>query len=70
MSADGLRQTIGLEGDVARFLARFDGQHTLGELIRELSAEVEVEPARVRTECIRMARLLLERGFITASSGD
>lgn len=70
MSADGLRQIIGLEGDVVQFLEGFDGEHTLDALIRDLTARVAVEPARVRAECIRMTRLLLERDFITASSGD
>jgi methylase of polypeptide subunit release factors len=64
MSADGLRQVIGLEGDVAQFLLQFDGRRTLGELIDELGRQVQVEAPRVRTECLRMARLLLERGFL------
>jgi hypothetical protein len=64
-SADGLRQTIRLEGEVAQFLGQLSGDRTLGELIRELASRVEVEPERVRTECVGMARLLLERGFLT-----
>lgn len=65
-SADGLHQTIGLEGDVGRFLKEFDGTRELGDLIEELTATVDVEPSRVRAECVRMVRLLMERGFVSA----
>jgi hypothetical protein len=64
-SADGLRQTIGLEGEVGGFLEKFDGTRTLDDLIGELTAKVEVEPSRVRAECVRMVRLLMERGFVS-----
>lgn len=60
----GLRHVVGVDKDVADFLAKLDGKHTLGQLIEDLTAQVEAEPAQVRTECLGVVRLMIERGFL------
>lgn len=60
----GLPRTTPLEGDIAEFLARFDGSRTLRELIRELAAGEGVDPARAETESLRIARRLVEQGIL------
>ena len=63
--AEGLPYKFGTQQDVAEFLARLDGEHTLQELVQNLAAEVEAEPGQVRSECLKVVRRLLERGFLT-----
>lgn len=60
----GLRHVIGVDKDVAEFLAQLDGHRTLAEVIRELAAKVEVDEAQVQAECLSVVRLLIERGFL------
>ncbi|HKS97685.1 MAG TPA: methyltransferase [Terriglobia bacterium] len=55
---------LALEPAVEQFVRQFDGRRTLDELIAHLAAEVHARPERVREECLRVTRKLLERGFL------
>jgi len=60
----GLQRRVGVDGDVAQFLARLDGEKSLSEVVDGLSREVNVDRERVRRDCLATVRLLLERGFV------
>lgn len=60
----GLGYSIGLDGPVAEFLARFDGKHSVDRLIQDLAATVAAEAEQVKAECLRVVRLMLERGVL------
>ncbi|MBI4241704.1 MAG: methyltransferase [Candidatus Rokubacteria bacterium] len=62
--AEGLPRAMGLDGDVAQFLARFDGTRTVREVIRTLASEVAVDPARVQAESLAVVRHMVERGIL------
>jgi len=62
--SSGLRPHIGLQPEVADFVVRLDGASRLDDLIHELTAGIDVDPERVKAECLSVVRLLLERGFL------
>jgi len=50
---------------VAEFAGKFDGVHSLQELIVDLSKQVAANLDTVTKECLAITRTLLERGFLT-----
>ncbi len=66
LQVHGLPHTTGLAGEVADFLARFDGRHTVGQLVEEIAAGAAVDPSRARAECLHVVRLMIDRGFLLA----
>ncbi len=66
--AKGLPQTITVEPDIADFLVRFDGQHTVGQLVDGLAQRVGLEPGRIQGECLGLVRGMIERGFLLPGS--
>lgn len=62
--AEGLPWEMGVDGDVAQFLAGFDGTRTVRQLIDALASEVAVDPARVRTESLGVVRRMVGRGIL------
>ena len=60
----GMPGSMRLEPAVARFLAGFDGQQTLAELIGRLSQRVQADPATVRRDCLAVVRKLMEHRFL------
>ncbi len=63
----GLRRTVGTEPDVVRFLTELDGRTSLGDLARATAERFGAAPEEVAAEMARVARTLLERGFLEAS---
>jgi len=55
---------LALEPAVEQFVRQFDGRRTLDELVAQLAAQVHARPEKVRQECLRVTRKLLERGFL------
>jgi methylase of polypeptide subunit release factors len=51
---------------VCTVLAGCDGQHTLAELVADLSTSLRADPAQVGPSCSRVIRTLLYWGFLTA----
>ena len=62
--AGGLPRTLGLQLDVAEFLARFDGTRTIAELIGDLASRLAAPAARVEAECLALVRHMVERGVL------
>lgn len=60
----GLRPRIGVQPEVADFLVRLDGDTRLGDLIEDIVAGVDVDADRVKSECLGVVRLMIERGFL------
>lgn len=60
----GLPYRIGMAEDMARFLAGFDGRHSLGQLVEALAAEVGGDRGQVQGEVLRVTRRLIELGFL------
>ncbi len=61
----GLPSSLAIEPQVAEFLTRCDGSHTLAELARDLAAKVKAPPDPVRQQCCAVIRKLAERRFIS-----
>jgi methylase of polypeptide subunit release factors len=61
---NGIPYSTAITIDVAQFLARFDGSRTVEQLAQELISSVEVEPAQVLSECLKMTRNMVARGFL------
>jgi len=59
-----LSYTAALEESVADFIIQFDGNHTLQALIQALADRVKADFAEVQSECLRVVRLMIERGFL------
>jgi len=62
----GLPHTTGLSTDVMDFLARFDGSRAVGEIIEQVTTRAGVDAAQARAECLRVVRLMIDRGFLRA----
>jgi hypothetical protein len=60
----GLPQVIGVDPGIAEFLAGFDGQRTVGELVADLARRVPATPEQVRAEALRLVRFLVLRGVL------
>lgn len=61
---EGLPASLNVEPQVAEFLARCDGAHTLEELAQELAVRVKAPPEQVLQQCCAVVRKLAERRFI------
>ncbi len=61
----GLPASLAIEPQVADFLTRCDGSHTLADLVRDLAAKVKAPPDPVRQQCCAVIRKLAERRFIS-----
>lgn len=68
--AGGLPRAIGLEGDVAEFLAGFDGRRTLRELCQDLARRARLEADRVVPECLSVARRMIAQGFLVPAGAE
>ena len=55
---------LALDPQVADFLRRCDGTRTLGDLGRDLAAEVKVDPEQVCRQCCAVMRKLVERRLV------
>jgi hypothetical protein len=64
--ARDLTQTVGIDDQIAEFIAQLDGAHTLQELIDAIIQKVQADPQQVTGECLRSVRFLLERGLLLA----
>jgi hypothetical protein len=64
--ARDLTQTVGIDDQIAEFIAQLDGAHTLQELIDAIIRKVQADPQQVTGECLRSVRFLLERGLLLA----
>jgi hypothetical protein len=62
--ANAFRRDLGLDPDVARFLALFDGNRTLAELQDSLTSDSEETLAKVREESLTLVRLLVSNGYL------
>jgi hypothetical protein len=60
----GFPSSLGVQPLVAEFLGSCNGSHSLGQIIDELTAKVNAPPEQVRTECLKVIRSLVERGFV------
>ena len=60
----GLPFLIGLQPEVAGFIAGCDGNYTVGEMIDKFAPQVDAPYEKVRTECLGIMRRLFERGFL------
>jgi hypothetical protein len=60
----GLQQSLRIDGHIAAFLEKLDGERTLGELIAALSAHVAAPGETVRKQVLNTMRQLLERGYL------
>jgi hypothetical protein len=63
----GITYTGNADVHVAKFLAACDGCRTLGELLTDTAASLEVDVANIRAPFLDIARRLIERGFIVPS---
>ena len=63
----GLPFRLGLQPQVAEFLATCDGTRTTEEVIRAFAAVVAVPHEKVQMECLAMIRKLIERGLIVVA---
>jgi hypothetical protein len=61
-----LTQTVGIDDQIAEFIAQLDGVRTLQELIDAIIRKVQADPQQVTSECLRSIRFLLERGLLLA----
>ncbi len=61
----GLPFSQQLQPVVVEFVSACDGSRTLGELIEELAAKVDVSRDQMQQECLAVMRRLAERGFVT-----
>ena len=62
--ARDLTQKVGVDSQIAQFVAQCDGEKNLGELVGALTSTVQAKPEQVRLECLRTVRFLLQRGFL------
>ena len=60
----GITYTGNADVHVAKFLAACDGRRTLGELLTDTAASLEVDVANIRAPFLDIARRLIERGFV------
>lgn len=60
----GFPFSTGVQPQVAEFISKCNGTRTLGELIRDLAGKVDVPPERVREECLKIVREMIERGVM------
>jgi SAM-dependent methyltransferase len=60
----GLPFFVGLQPPVAGFLAAFDGNRTVGEVIQTFARQVDAPFEKVQGECLGIIRRLMERGFL------
>jgi hypothetical protein len=63
----GFIRTLSADDSVMQFLQQCRGQQTLREILDRLAVALQQDPAVVTAEGIRLARLLLEQGFVTPS---
>ena len=61
---DGLPYTIGLQPQVADFVAACNGKRTLREMADEMAAALSIDPARVRQEICGIIRQVADRGIV------
>jgi hypothetical protein len=61
----GLLREIGVSSEVAEFLVRCDGRHTVAQLADDLAIQTEAEFPTVRDECLKLVRGMMERVFLT-----
>jgi hypothetical protein len=62
--AQGLVYTGDIDPYVASLVVRCDGQQTLGNLLAEFAAALEVERDTIIPACLDVVRRLIERGFL------
>jgi methylase of polypeptide subunit release factors len=63
--AGGLKDRLGLDAVVARFIPLFDGEHTLAEIANSVSESLNISRADAQAHCLRLARRLLQNSFVT-----
>ena len=63
-SGDGLPYTIGLQPQVADFVAACNGKRTLKEIADEMAAALRVDAATVRREVCGIIRQVADRGMV------
>ena len=62
---EGLVRTLQVDDNVMAFLIGCQGQRTLRQLLTELAATLQQEPAVVISEGIQLVRTLMDQGFVT-----
>jgi hypothetical protein len=67
---DGLAHRIGVESEVASFVARLDGERTLVEIMGAPGAGGPLSTDPARAKCLKTVRFLLERGFLLVPPGS
>lgn len=65
MLGGALPAALAMEADVAQFVARCDGRHSLRELAAGLASEAGVDASIVYPQCVAVVRRLAERRLIT-----
>jgi methylase of polypeptide subunit release factors len=60
-----LPASMRMQPDVAQFVGRCNGERTLDELVRELSAKVNAPPEQVRQQCCELVRRLAARRLLS-----
>jgi SAM-dependent methyltransferase len=55
---------------VAEFIAQFTGEYTLGQMADEFSRKINVDSSQVRTQCLDLARRLVERCYLLWETGE
>jgi hypothetical protein len=60
----GLPFFVGLQPPVAGFLAAFDGNRAVAEVIEGFARQVDAPFEKVQSECLGIIRRLMERGFL------
>jgi SAM-dependent methyltransferase len=63
--AKGLPYSTTVQPLVVEFLSGCDGSKTMGELVADLSTKVSAPADQVQKECTAIARVLIDRGFLT-----
>jgi len=64
VQTEGLRHEIGLDGGIAAFLGRLDGNHTLEELVQDMAKSAGANPVEVRPQCLATVRVMIANGFV------
>ncbi|MFO1349482.1 MAG: methyltransferase [Gammaproteobacteria bacterium] len=60
----GLQQSLTIDGHIAGFIEKLDGERSLGELIEQLGAQTGMPVAEIKPQVLGTMRRLIERGFL------
>ena len=61
---EGVPSIIGIDENIRDILACFDGRHSVAHVIQQLAERLGESKIAVQLECLRMVRLMIEKGVL------